>query len=161
MQTLRRELRQKFEAILYNNTTRDSIDMAEDLADAALEVAGIARTAIPEGSDPSWGMMAGETSESIALGNAKILREREVASTWEKLMGYNPLEWWSDRRLEKLLRFLSGKTPEEMRTFAAWSKRPFSSFGPEKARQNPQIVIDLWPQAFVAAAGDAEVYEEM
>jgi hypothetical protein len=104
-------------------------------------------------------MMAGETSESIAAGNAKVLRQREVAAEWERLMGYNPLEWWSDRKLEKLLRFLVEETPERRRTFAAWSKRPFSSFGPEKARANPGMVVDLWPQAFVVAA--AEQYEEM
>lgn len=74
-------------------------------------------------------------------------------------MGYNPLEWWSDRKLEKLLAFLMDKTPAEMRTFAEWCKRPFSSFTPVKARQHPELVRELWPQAFAAA--DAEQYEPM
>jgi hypothetical protein len=67
-------------------------------------------------------------------------------------MGYNPLPWWSNRDLLALLKFLLTKSPEEVKTFAAWSRRQYSTFDPAKARQYPRRVIEFWPQAFPQTA---------
>jgi hypothetical protein len=61
-------------------------------------------------------------------------------------MGYSPLAW--SGRLDRLRKFLLTKSTDEIRTFAAWSRKEFSTFTPAKARQFPDMVIDLWPQAF-------------
>jgi hypothetical protein len=50
--------------------------------------------------------------------------------------------------LDRLRRFLVTKSEADIRTFAAWSRRPYSAFSPAKARSYPQQVVDNWPQAF-------------
>jgi hypothetical protein len=75
-------------------------------------------------------------------------RERDrKANLFEAEMGYNPLSWWTSKDLMALLRFLVTKTDEEIRAFAAWSKRPFSTFDPVKAKRYPLDVIAYWPLA--------------
>jgi hypothetical protein len=155
-QTLRRELRVKFEEILLEegrgehtyDITVGAPGLAEKLADAALSVAGIAKRELPPGAGIDWGLAAGMSSQEIADGNAKMIREREVAKQWEEAMGYNPLPWWSEEKLTKLLRFLMTKTTDEIKTFAFWCRRSYSSFGPEKARDKPERVEELWNLAF-------------
>lgn len=91
----------------------------------------------------------------VALGKevspeqqAAIVRENELLSEYERSMGYNPLPWNSPR-LQRLRRFLIQQKPEDIRAFAAWSNRKYSSFNPSKARSYPDQVIDNWPQAFI------------
>lgn len=114
---------------------------------------------LPQGSGVDWLIRGGVESSEIAQLNEREQRERKVADFWEKAMGYNPLPWWSEKDLTALLRFLMGKTTEEMEVFIAWSKRPFSAFSPEKARAYPRRVIELWPQAFAAKEAEPSYYK--
>jgi len=93
-----------------------------------------------------WLIQAGVSSEEIASLNEKERHSKEITDLYEKVMGYSPLNW--SGRLDRLRRFLLTKTPDEIKTFAAWSRKEFSTFTPAKARQFPDMVIDLWPQAF-------------
>lgn len=103
---------------------------------------------LPENSDTSWLIAAGVNSTEIARLNEKEEKEKGVAARWEREMSYNPLPWWTDKNLGALLRFLMDKTEDEVKTFAAWSRKEFSPLSPTQARKNPRLVIDLWQQAF-------------
>ena len=94
-----------------------------------------------------WMIAAGTDKEELSRVLGKEQREKETAAMFERLMGYNPLPWWSDHKLKSLLDFLLTKTPEEIGMFATWSKNKYSSLSPAKARQNPNLVIECWPQA--------------
>jgi len=154
-QTLRRELRLKFHDIvvdcpLIGGEGDETERLVDALADAALEVAGISKKSIPESFGMDWKIAAGMSDEEVARSAAKEQSERDRASLYEREMGYNPLNWWSDKKLTRLLHFLMDKTPDQIETFAAWSKAKYSSLTPVKARLDPEKVIDLWPQAFSA-----------
>jgi hypothetical protein len=103
-------------------------------------------TKLPEGSGIEWLIAAGVSNEEIQKTLDKEKREKIVRDAWEKSMGYNPLPW-NERELQSLLRFLMGKSEEEIKTFAAWSKNKYSSLSPAKARQYPRLVIDCWELA--------------
>lgn len=103
---------------------------------------------LPENSDISWLIKAGANSTEIARLSEKEEKEKGVAARWEREMSYNPLPWWTDKNMGSLLRFLMDKTEEEVKTFAAWSRKEFSPLSPTQARKNPRLVIDLWQQAF-------------
>lgn len=102
-------------------------------------------TKIPEGSGIEWMIAAGISDEEINKVLEKEKLQKEIIDCYEKSMGYNPLPW---NKMERLLKFLVTKTPEQIKQFASWSRKEFSTFTPAKARQFPDMVIDLWPQAF-------------
>jgi hypothetical protein len=93
-----------------------------------------------------WLVVAGVSSEEIEKTLAKERLSKEITDCWEKSMGYNPLSW---SKLERLKRFLITKTPEEIKAFAKWSRREYSTFTPASACRFPDKVIELWPQAFL------------
>lgn len=101
-----------------------------------------------ENAEPGWLIAAGVSSEENARINQKIQAEKEVTDSWERAMSYNPLPWGSEKGLRELKKFLLTKTPGEVAQFAAWARREFSPLSPAKARQNPTLVIELWPLAF-------------
>jgi len=104
------------------------------------------KVTLPAGSGLDWKIAAPDlTTDQLEAHLAKEAKIREVTNAYESAMGYNPLEW---AKLDRLQRFLLTKTVQEIQTFAKWSRREFSTFTPAKARQNPNLVIDLWPQAF-------------
>jgi hypothetical protein len=142
MQTLRRELRLKFLDILEGNGIYGSEDLSNKLVDAALEVKGISK--VNPGTD--WLIAGGVSSEEIARLHEEELAAKEKLDHYEREMVYNPLPW-TDKKLERLARFLKKQTLEDIHRFAVWSKREYSSFSPAKARQFPEQVIELWPQA--------------
>ncbi len=157
MQTLRRELRLKFDEVISNfHIGDDGPPLSERLADAALEVRGIAKAALPAKSDIGFLMASGASNEEIAAQQEVYDHENAVAFLYETEMGYNPLPWHSDKDLTRLLRFLLTQTPESIRDFAAWSKRKFSTFDPAKARQFPLRVIEFWP---MSTQSDTEMVE--
>lgn len=96
-----------------------------------------------------WLVAAGVSSEEIAKVVENEQRENELLNLFEQEMGYNPLSWTGN--LERLKRFLLSKTPEEITTFAIWSKKPYSPLSPTQARKNPNLVIDCWPQSVKAS----------
>jgi hypothetical protein len=150
-QTLRRELRIKFLSILeeYISRSPDLSIMADRLADAALEVAGITSKENPlQNASLDWSIAANMTSEVVAGFAAREQAEKDRAILYEKLMGYGSLPWWNDKGLRRLLKFLLTKTPEEIKSFAEWSKRPYAGLNPVKARQYPNLVMECWNQAF-------------
>jgi hypothetical protein len=100
---------------------------------------------LPEGSGIDWMLAANIPPEEVARLLAEEKRIDEVTSYYEKSMGYNPLQWG---KLERLKKFLMKQTLEDIQTFAKWSRREYSTFTPPKARLFPDMVIDLWPQAF-------------
>ena len=101
---------------------------------------------LPPGSDIGFFIAAGVPSEEIAKLDQKGAACKVKTDHFEREMGYNPLEWYG-KKLERLRRFLDKQTLNDIKRFALWSKRDFSSFTPAKARQYPDQVIDLWPQA--------------
>ena len=142
MTTLRRELRNKFLEIVKDET------LADTLADTAMDVAGIKRVDPMQNAPLDWQIAAGLSSKEIADHNQRESAEKEKASAFERAMGLGVLEWWSNADLKALLRFLMDKTEDEIRTFAKWSKRQYSSLKPEKARMYPRLVKDCWNLAF-------------
>ena len=101
---------------------------------------------LPPGSDLGFQLLAGVPLEEIERQTKEIESAKERTDEFERQMGYNPLPW-GDKKLDKLAKFLAKQSLEDIRRFALWSKREFSSFNPAKARQFPDQVIDLWPQA--------------
>lgn len=145
-QTLRRELRTRFEGILSRYPDKFTLPeydpLAAILADAALEVSGIKKQEMPA----DWMLAGGVSAEEIARVNAKEQDEKRILDHFERAMGYNPLDWYSNKDLSALRKFLMTKTTEEIDTFAAWSKQKYSTLTPAKVRQYPRMAIDLWPQ---------------
>jgi hypothetical protein len=111
---------------------------------------------IPKSLD--WMIVAGVSSEEIEKTLVKERLSKEITDCWEKSMGYNPLTW---SKLERLKRFLITKTPEEIETFAKWSRREYSTFTPAKACQFPDKVIELWPQAFLEETHNNKAEERL
>ena len=103
-----------------------------------------------------WMIAAGVSKEEIEKVLEKERRAKEVCDCYEKNMGYNPLPWG---KLERLKRFLMTKTTDEIKTFATWSKGKFSAFTPAKARLYPDMVIDLFPQAFLTEVKPPSMYD--
>jgi hypothetical protein len=92
-----------------------------------------------------WLIAANVSQAEIERILEKEKRAKEVCDCYEKSMGYNPLPWG---KLESLKKFLMTKSTDEIKQFAYWSRKEFSTFTPAKARQYPEMVKDLWPQAF-------------
>ena len=116
--------------------------LAEELADAALE----RKTVLPAGAGLDWMIAAPDlTVNQLERHLAKEAQIREVTQAYVQYMGFNPLEWG---KLERLQKFLLTKSVEEIKTFAAWSRKEYSTLTPPKARQYPQLVIDCWNLAF-------------
>jgi len=109
---------------------------------------------VPESIE--WMIAAGVSSEKIADLTAKERHSKEITDCYEKEMGYNNLPWG---KLERLKRFLLAKTPDEIKQFAIWSKGKFSAFTPAKARLYPDMVIDLFPQAFLTEVKPPSMYD--
>lgn len=102
---------------------------------------------LPGNASIDWMIAGGVKPEEIQSVLEKEQRRAKVAGLWEELMKYNPLNWENDRVLKALLDFLVERPEEEIRRFAAWSKREYSTFDPVKARRFPREVIELWPTA--------------
>ena len=93
-----------------------------------------------------WLIAGGASEKEVAALVENEKRVKTITDTYEKSMGFNPLDW---SKMERLQRFLLTKSVEEIKKFAIWSMREYSTFTPAKARQYPNMVIDLWPQAFI------------
>lgn len=166
-QTLKRELRKKFEEILEQNNISPNdpavtdvglwrVGFAEILAIAALEIRGMALIAKSTedykagvlGID--WALAGGVGSADIAAQNAEQNAERDLLMHYEHVMGYGTtLDWWGkDADMIALRKFLVTQTRENIETFAKWCKRPYSKFGPENAKRYPRDVMTFWPLAF-------------
>lgn len=160
-QTLRRELKQKMESVITTSDVWNSAccnweakeniyggeylkRLLDDLADAALSVAGIAKRELPKSMD--WLLASGASAEEMAAQNEQANAEKTLLDLYESEMKYGALDWHG-KDLDRLRRFLVKQTPQAIRDFAAWSKRPYSTFDPSKARLKPDMVIDLWTQA--------------
>lgn len=100
---------------------------------------------IPPGSSIDWLIAAGAQPDQVQKTLDKEAKIREVTQAYEQYMGYSPLDWG---KLERLQKFLLTKSVEEIKTFAAWSRKEYSTLTPPKARQYPQLVIDCWNLAF-------------
>lgn len=149
MQTLRREIRK----ILEKHFPGENQEKINACADEILRLRALNHP-VMQNAGIDWLVAAGVSADEL---NETLERERleeSVASLYESAMGYNPLPWHSERDLEKLLKFLVTKPPEEIQRFAAWSRRPYSTFDPAKARQYPLRVIDFWPLAQEAQAAE-------
>ena len=106
-----------------------------------------------------WGIALDLPSEELARLSETENSIKERTDEYERAMGYSPLSWGS-KDLEPLAKFLSKQTPEDIRSFAEWSKNPYNGLSPAKARQFPRLVIDLWPQACPPEPVFGRVYKE-
>jgi hypothetical protein len=102
---------------------------------------------LPVGSDIGWLINHDASAEEIERLLEVDQRKVEIINTYEQAMGYNPLSW-GNRKYERLLKFLLKQSIEDIKKFAIWSRREFSSFSPSKALMDPDKVIQIWPQAF-------------
>jgi hypothetical protein len=144
MQTLRREIKQ----ILLAHFPRARREDVEKAVDAILRLRAFQQQSqAAQQPNIDWLIAAGVSAEKMAEVLERERKREEIARTYEEAMGYNPLRWETNPRLRKLLDFLMTKNPEEIRKFALWANRPFSSFDPADALQNPDLVEALWPQA--------------
>ena len=101
---------------------------------------------IAEKGGVGWQVAGGVPSEEIVELDKTFALRKERTDEYERVMGYNPLNWGS-KELAPLEKFLAKQSLEDIRRFAIWSKREYSTLNPAKARQYPRLVIDLWPQA--------------
>ena len=99
-----------------------------------------------ENAGIDWKVLANFSDAEIAEHNEREQNYSEKTHEFERSMGYNPLPWDSPA-FTRLKRFIPKQSIHDIQRFALWSKRDFSSFTPAKARQYPDQVIDLWPQA--------------
>lgn len=131
----------------WTNEDRGVVDkLLDELAVQLAEVAMLrGKPELPPGSGIDWLLRAGADESELKVTLSREDKIREVTNAYEKAMGFPPLEW---AKMDRLQKFLCTKTVEEIKTFAKWSKRQFSSFTPTKARLFPNVVIDLWLQAF-------------
>jgi hypothetical protein len=142
MRTLRREIRK----ILERHFPGENQEVINACADEILKLRAL-NANVMQNAGIDWLVAAGASVDEINETLERECQEETIAALYEKAMGYNPLPWHSERDLEKLLRFLVTKSPDEIKRFAAWSRRPYSTFDPAKARQYPLRVIDFWPLA--------------
>ena len=109
-----------------------------------------------ESNDLEWMIAGGVSTDEIERILEKEKRAKEICDCYEKSMGYNPLPW---SKMERLKRFLLTKSTDEIKQFAAWSRKDYSTFTPAKARQYPDMVIDLFPQAFLTEVKQPSMYD--
>ena len=103
---------------------------------------------LPPGSGLDWLVAAGVKDDEIERVLEKEKHEKDILDHYERAMRYPPLNWYTDKKLSRLRTFLLKKSKEDITAFATWCKREYSSFTPSKARQYPELVLDLWLQAF-------------
>lgn len=145
-QTITRELRNKFQTILnkYPIQYPACLPLLDELVASALEVRGIAKSQLPPGSGLAWGIAAGLSSEQIVAEETAFAAEKVILDAYERAMKYPPLAWYSDKKFEKLRRFLTTKTIAEIETFAKWANRDYSKFDSVSAKRFPDDVITFW-----------------
>ena len=137
-QTLRRNIKSKISTILQENKNNDSL--ADLLTDAVLEIINPKK---PESVE--WLLAGGASKEQIESVLEREKKAKLICDTYEREMGYGTLPWL---KLERLKQHLLKQSVEDIKIFARWSKGKYSGFSPAKARQFPDMVIELWPQAF-------------
>lgn len=124
-------------------------DSREDLRDSGEKQ----KTSLPEGSGLDWLIAAGVKPDALQETLSREQRVRAVTDCFEAAMEYNPLPW-SAPKLAALQRFLMDKSPEDIKTFARWSRDKYSGASPAQIRKNPELAIDLWKQAFIKKEDD-------
>jgi hypothetical protein len=136
--TLRKEIRNILSKYFNDDTLKDAC------ADELLQLrafGGITNHNL--GVD--WMIGAGIKSEEIARVNKVVASQKEVTDLYEQSMKYPPLTWSGE--LARLRDFLITKPPDEIRNFAKWSRREYSTFDPVKAKRFPLDVITFWDLA--------------
>jgi hypothetical protein len=111
-------------------------------------------------NSPDWMIAAGVPSEEIARVTSDISAAKKVTDCFEREMGYNPLNWDASGDWKSLKKFLLDKTPEQIKTFALWSKGQYSSLKPVKVRQYPRMAIDCWNLAFEGQDNQRNAFQE-
>jgi hypothetical protein len=150
MNTLRRELRTKFEGIL--NAFDDKLSRAEVeataelLADSALEVRGIALAQQPLSIENA--IYAGvEVTDSIF--DAENLRTNATRE-FEKALGFSkPLEWWQGKVWTEFSKWVCDRYTENKSAFAEyhiWRATPYTkgSMSNPRIRSNIAEFYDSW-----------------
>jgi hypothetical protein len=139
MTTLRRELRTKFEVIL--KAFEDKLSQAEReataelLADAALEVRGIARiTAVETKGDLLDGMLAYSQPQP----------EMDTLHDFERAFGFGALPWYSNTVWDKFAKFLIKSGGQWFTDYLVWRNGDgkYKAFSNKKIRENPAAFMD-------------------
>jgi hypothetical protein len=154
-QTLRRELRTAFEGILARYPDKFTLPeyepLAEILADVALQVRGISKIELPDGSDPSWLIAAGSSSESVAALNEKIRFAQEATDKFEADLSFNPLPWTKNSTWNRFNKFVISEYQKDPNCFKKFKIRrdqegKFSRLPANpKIYQDPDLLIAIWP----------------
>ncbi len=154
-QTLRRELRTAFEGILARYPDKFTLPeyepLAEILADAALQIRGISRVEIPDGSDPDWLLAGGASSEEVAALNEKIRFAKEATDKFEQELAFNPLPWAENAKWTRFQKFVVEEYRKDPSCFRYFSSKrtnegKFSRLPANpKIYQDPDLLIAIWP----------------
>ena len=147
MTTLRRELRTKFEGILQARM-RHGINpdvVAEELADAALTVAGIAKQKPKVDLPIDWLIATGQAITDDDLQTEK--QANEALMEFEKSFGYGTLPWNSTSTWDKFAKFIVKTAKDDAgwcADYVTWraGDGKYKAFSNRKIRENPQAFID-------------------
>lgn len=125
-QTLRRELRLKFFQVLIDCDGLPAEHLAANLADAALEVSGIAKqekkTEILQNAGADWNAAFGDAQTE--RGRKAQLEQNAVIAFERAFGGISWASWWGGRKeWDKLREFITAKfsaDPECFKKYVAW-----------------------------------------
>lgn len=148
-QTLRRELRLKFENVL--SETIDHIEGAfttseivERLVDAALELRGFSKPLVNlKNADPAWSILAG----------AEIVIDpiiEEAKNAFESGMRFNPLPWGMNKQWDKLEKFVVQEYKKDALIFVkykTWQEGDgkYVALSNRKIKEKPEDFIACFP----------------
>lgn len=168
MQTLRRELRQKFEKVItdnrifpYDKAESDAIRelrvfrLSELLADAALEVRGIALakpTARIDRTDAEQAELDEKKMTDIIGATQEGGKAISACVAFERVFGFGTLPWGSNTTWEKFAKFVRAVHEKDTAAFGnyvVWraGAGKYNGYSNKKIRENPQAFMDTgWPE---------------
>ena len=150
MQTIRRELRQKFIQVLNDNQQKTAEEIAELLADSALTVAGIKKA--PEGLPQPTGDHLGDwlkVEQSFKDKNQPYIDLLEVLSSEFK---YNFPKFGESRDLDRVVKLIV-KDGRDIKKFISWAKD--KKRDPHWYHLKPDTMWGDFPQAFAPEADNS------
>lgn len=155
-QTLRRELRKAFEAVLVRNHACDTGSqnyweiVVNELADAALEVSAIAKRADLAKSGVDWAILGGQKVDEETQGATKA--EHDAVNAFETAFGITrPWDWWNIKADWRDLREMVVKEfradAEVFKRYVAWyaDKGKFEGgMNATQIKRQPDLFFVAW-----------------
>ena len=155
MQTIRRELRLKFLEIVENDNLSPN-EMADKLADAALEIRGLQLSQAKAALPLDWKIATGQeiTKEDMD----KSILSREATNSFEQELHFNPLPWSSNRDWEKFEKWVAEEYTKDR---SVWRKYDEWRKGNGKYAAISNKAIKYHPADFIACFPDFLAHSQM